>query len=647
MSETITPEVFPSSTFFNSVPVPGVGQTADTYVDVPSRHLWKIGKYYVDQTAPNSVISIIVTANSREGATNDSNDRLWSRSLSNGYARWLYPRLNGVSFSGFEILSRRGFGIDVPATPWTFGANVGNARTDSRYYDLAHFGFQGYSNLRGPGGGVALDTGANAFTQYQRNMVEASLPSGVDSLFGTGGLHEGRYPLEGDSLLINSEEAECNLVYMKGPGFGTWRWEHVTADASSEQGNFAPEDPVNIEIDADSGSVLDHTMTASDSYTSGTKTFAFDSAPVGFADVQVDHAVMVDDGLSFVCIGVIVSKTADSFVVKWDFETAPTTGDVLHFGPYSIGKETYTMPTTASEYRGVRITNTTGLNFMLGMSVIRTNITGFAIGGAGWSGNGYGNQLEAWPRNSWFGELCNILNMKVLIAHLANQGSVAADMETFMTATLAESTSTEGYYAGDAQHEKYSSGQTLYDNVVLAQTATAGGFALESQFAGDHWASWEMGYRGNTPHPNMIGHSEAVRPHLWMMAELSKRTAFVSSARNLNASVAPKDTPAPSFTINSCSCGTRLTDPNIESTIEKRNASKPVSVVFEDVGSDYEIRYTTNGKNPTSKSKLYSGSIVLNRNLTGSDNTIIKARIYHKLNPNIHSRITKMDINAI
>ena len=647
MSITITPEVFPSSTFFDTVRVPGVGQPADTYVDVPSRYLWQMGEYYIDQSAPNSVINIMVTANSRQAAVNDAGDRLWARSLSNGYARWLYPRLNGVSFSGFEILARRGFGIDVPATPWTFGSNVGNARTDSKYYDLAHFGFQGYSDARGPGGGVAMDTGANAFTQYQRNMVEASLPSGINGLFGSGGPYEGRHPLEGDSLLINSEEAECNIVYMKGPGFGTWRWEHVTADASSEQGSFAPEDPVNIEIDSDTGSVLDHTMTASDSYTSGTKTFAFDSTPVAFADVEVDHAVMADDGLNFVCIGVIVSKTADSFTVRWDFETAPTTGDVLHFGPYSIAKETYTMPTTADEYRGVRMTNTTGLNFMLGMSVIRTNVTGFSIGGAGWSGNGYGNQLDAWPRESWFGELCDILNIKVLIAHLANQGSTAADMETFMTTTLAESSTTEGYYAGDSQHAQYSSGQTLYDNVVLAQTATAGGIILESQFSGDHWASWEMGHRGNTPHPNMIGHSESIRPHLWMMSYLSKRTVFIADARNLDANVIPKDTPAPSFTVNLCECDTRLIDPNIEATIRKRNAEKPVSIVFEDVDEDYEIRYTVNGKNPTSKSLLYDGEIILNRNLTGSDNTIIKARIFHKNNPNIHSRISKMDINAI
>ena len=74
---------------------------------------------------------------------------------------------------------------------------------------------------------------------------------------------------------------------------------------------------------------------------------------------------------------------------------------------------------------------------------------------------------------------------------------------------------------------------------------------------------------------------------------------------------------------------------------------KPVTIILEDTDDDHEVRYTINGKNPTSNSKLYTEPLVLTRNLSGSDNTIIKSRIYNKNNPNIHSRISKIRIRVV
>ena len=59
-----------------------------------------------------------------------------------------------------------------------------------------------------------------------------------------------------------------------------------------------------------------------------------------------------------------------------------------------------------------------------------------------------------------------------------------------------------------------------------------------------------------------------------------------------------------------------------------------------------EIRYTLGGQRPTNKSRLYSGELLFNRNMTGSDNTIMKCRIYNKNNPMIRSSVTTFELRV-
>lgn len=119
------------------------------------------------------------------------------------------------------------------------------------------------------------------------------------------------------------------------------------------------------------------------------------------------------------------------------------------------------------------------------------------------------------------------------------------------------------------------------------------------------------------------------------------------STRTINPFLSPSAIKSPSHTIKGISYPTRRSGHDIEEMPLELPIAKPVTIVLEETDSNHEVRYTTNGKNPTSKSKLYSGPLVLTRNLTGSDNTIIKSRIYNKLNPNIHSRITKIRIRVV
>jgi len=120
-----------------------------------------------------------------------------------------------------------------------------------------------------------------------------------------------------------------------------------------------------------------------------------------------------------------------------------------------------------------------------------------------------------------------------------------------------------------------------------------------------------------------------------------------ATTRVIGTTTPPSAIASPSFSIKNNSYSTRRSGHDIEEMPLELPVSRPATIVLEETDSNHEVRYTTNGKNPTSKSKLYSGPLVLNRNLTGSDNTVIKARVYNKLNPNIKSRITKIRIRVV
>jgi hypothetical protein len=102
----------------------------------------------------------------------------------------------------------------------------------------------------------------------------------------------------------------------------------------------------------------------------------------------------------------------------------------------------------------------------------------------------------------------------------------------------------------------------------------------------------------------------------------------------------------PVVTVNSNGRNVRRIDAHIVESVGIINQKGPVEVMVESPGENYEIRYTTNGKNPTFNSALYTGPITLNRNLTGSDNTVIKFRAYNKRNNTVRSQVSKIVINV-
>jgi hypothetical protein len=60
-----------------------------------------------------------------------------------------------------------------------------------------------------------------------------------------------------------------------------------------------------------------------------------------------------------------------------------------------------------------------------------------------------------------------------------------------------------------------------------------------------------------------------------------------------------------------------------------------------------EIRYTTNGKAPNAKSKLYDGPLTFVKNLWSSDRTVIKARAYDITNKVWKTKIIRVEFNVV
>lgn len=72
----------------------------------------------------------------------------------------------------------------------------------------------------------------------------------------------------------------------------------------------------------------------------------------------------------------------------------------------------------------------------------------------------------------------------------------------------------------------------------------------------------------------------------------------------------------------------------------------PVTVVLLSPYANSVVRYTLNGKNPNDKSHLYRGPLVFSQNASGSDNTVIKARVYDKTNANNKSKIIRLEFRV-
>jgi len=519
-----TPESVTLSSFFEAQ-VPGqVAGSPDQYVDVPSRYFKQLGEYFTSQASPKDKISMIVTANSRAAGVNSAGNRLWSRIWAMGYARWLWSIGIGASFLPVDKIRVQHYASGMTLTPWTFGT-VDNVRTTAGYLDLSHFGFGSYtSTSEGSGGGLVMEGSGNAFTHFFEDMTAANLPSGMAQVFGAGAEHGDYLPLTGDSLYRHSATADNRIAYLRAPNLGTWRWEHVTdASSSAVEGTFTPGDPNDSSVDSSTPVVVQTTMTASDTYVGDTLTF--DATHVDFPDVQVGMGFTVFRAGAFVAVGVIDSKTSNSFHSKWTLENPPQTGDVISFGEVGIGVAQYEAPATADRFRGVRVTSLTGITHIFGMGSVRNDGTkGVAIGSHGWSGNGYGNQMDEWPRPEWFKELCVAMDIDLCVAHIATQGSSEADWFTFLD--LLADAGIETYAAGDGQHGiNGNTESSQYTTAALAQSDHAAGAAQESAFLGDHWSLWEQGGMDNSPHASVVGHSLVARVHLNIANALTRKAS--------------------------------------------------------------------------------------------------------------------------
>ena len=98
----------------------------------------------------------------------------------------------------------------------------------------------------------------------------------------------------------------------------------------------------------------------------------------------------------------------------------------------------------------------------------------------------------------------------------------------------------------------------------------------------------------------------------------------------------------PTVNIRGISSARAGVDPLLEKSIGNPQIRGPVTIDFGAIPRGQEIRYTTNNRNPTSKSKLYTGPFRVFQNLTGVDNTVIKARYFDPNNPNFKSKIVKV-----
>lgn len=527
MATLVAPQTFTTvDSFWTAPTASSLGATSATYVDVANTPAKQLGDYYMNNTVPSSAVNVLFIANSRNAGANNAQGQLWRRTLTNGYASQLWGALSGVSFAPATVSSRREFGFDFLSSQHTSGT-VGNTRTTAAYKQWNAFGTGSVSAgaTDGPGECVFMEGDGSLFNSLARSMESANLPTKVDALFGSNGIYaEDNSFIDGDSLYVNSSPATFKVVYMKAAGLGSFKAYGITSATSGGAGTRIDGYETDT-IDASTTAKLTKTFGVTDTYNSGAGTLEFGSGNPSASISVGDIAVHEQPDGSFGGVTVVTAVNSTTVTFKDGFTAnLSSTGNKskVYFSAWSYGVASIVLPATDAEYRGLQYENTTAAgNCIIGYAThVGTN--GIRVGHAGQSGAGYQLQIDRGATDDIVGKLCAVMDMDLLVMHQAEQSSTTdAMISTFAGNVRAASSSTEIYLAGDSSHDFTPTVENSYETAILGQTTYAGGGVLKSEFVGSFMEMFSQGHISNEVHPNMIGHAQVAKAHLFIMSQLS------------------------------------------------------------------------------------------------------------------------------
>lgn len=272
--------------------------------------------------------------------------------------------------------------------------------------------------------------------------------------------------------------------------------------------------------------------TGTDSYTSGTKTVVINANLVA-QGVRVGHLLV---NVSLVSAAEIASISWDgsntTIVLTTTLGQSPANGHVFKFGPWETRAIVADFPAInfdggdLNAYRGLLIkapasfpSNTLGV-VLLAMDAWSTDVDGLIIGHAGYSGNGYQNQLtDCWQNHAgtsdsaitnfykkmfdqtWTPEQAMSFNV---FLHHADQQVANPGLINYTNVVKAAVQDVSVAYMGDQVHA-VDADVVNWDTFVFQQGGTLAVSVTADTRLGTLAEQWALGHRTDSAHPSALG----------------------------------------------------------------------------------------------------------------------------------------------
>lgn len=271
--------------------------------------------------------------------------------------------------------------------------------------------------------------------------------------------------------------------------------------------------------------------TATDTFNSGTKTMTVRTNLVA-AGVRVGH----------LCVNTTATSAAEISSISWNgtdttivFATAfgfnPTDADTLHFGPWKTVSFTVNFPAQSGGdplvNRGVLIKAPSSFPIgtmgpiILAQDAWSTDVDGIVIGHAGYSGNGFQNQLtDCWQYHDGVaGNAITNFYKKMfdrsfsyqeaasfnVFLHHADQQVATPGLFNYTSTVVSASPEASVAFMGDQVHG-VEADVIAWDTVVLGQSLRLGiSVAADARF-GNLMEQFAAGHRADSAHPSALGH---------------------------------------------------------------------------------------------------------------------------------------------
>lgn len=311
----------------------------------------------------------------------------------------------------------------------------------------------------------------------------------------------------------------------------------------------SPDQAAGVDIDASDTTVtgFDTTVatrtynTGTDSYNSGTKTVVINANLVA-QGVRVGHLLV---NVSLVSASEIVSISWDgsntTIVLSTTLGQSPANGHVFKFGPWETRTIVADFPAIdfdggdLNSYRGLLIkapavfpSNTLGV-VLLAMDAWSTDVDGLIIGHAGYSGNGYQNQLtDCWQYHAGTNDSAitnfykkmfdqtmspdEAMSFNVMLHH-ADQQVANPGLINYTNVVKAAVTDASVAYMGDQVHA-VDADVVNWDTFKFQQGGTLGVSVAGDPLLGTLAEQWAAGHRTDSAHPSARGHLMCARANI-------------------------------------------------------------------------------------------------------------------------------------